>query len=93
MGFGLLRGGITALGLAFVALGCLDGAPRHNPLDPFSEEYEEVGVVEGRVTSYYAPFGGIDVASLGVVYTLLAGAGSGQYVAVRRTMQWVHAGS
>ncbi|MEZ4703500.1 MAG: hypothetical protein R2834_24430, partial [Rhodothermales bacterium] len=40
--------------------GCLDGAPRSNPLDPFGEGFENVGAIEGSITGFYAPFDGLE---------------------------------
>ena len=49
----------AALVLAAPALaGCLDGAPRDNPLDPLSESYRDAGTAAGRVTGIYPPFEG-----------------------------------
>ena len=38
--------------------GCLDDAPRDNPLDPLSGEFRDEGGVAGRVTGIYPPFEG-----------------------------------
>ncbi|WP_412070342.1 carboxypeptidase-like regulatory domain-containing protein [Rubrivirga sp. IMCC43871] len=40
--------------LGVVLWGCLDGAPHENPLDPLSERFRNVGVIEGRATGVYA---------------------------------------
>ncbi|ARA91745.1 hypothetical protein AWN76_000235 [Rhodothermaceae bacterium RA] len=60
---GWMRRGLAVLllgaGLAGATAGCLQEAPRGNPLDPLSPDFEDVGGLEGRVTTVYPPFGGL----------------------------------
>ena len=54
---------VVLIGLA-VAAGCLQEAPRGNPLDPESDNYRDVGSVAGQVVRFYpphAPIEGVDV--------------------------------
>lgn len=47
-----------------VAAGCMQDAPRDNPLDPLSDDFEDVGGLQGQVTTYYVPFDGIAEAEV-----------------------------
>lgn len=49
-GYPLLLGGI------FLNLCCLDDAERNNPLDPKSNDFENVGRVAGQTLTFYSPF-------------------------------------
>jgi len=45
--------------LVFLA-GCFGDAERGNPLDPLSGNFDDAGAVAGTVTSFFAPFEGIE---------------------------------
>ena len=51
---------LFVIALALTGLGCLDDAPRDNPLDPFSDGFRDEGRIAGRVEGLYPPFDGID---------------------------------
>ena len=55
----LALAGTVVVGLVF-ATGCLEDAGHGNPLDPMSENFEEVGTLNGHVTSFYAPYQNLD---------------------------------
>ncbi len=48
------------VGLAVVLAGCIGDAERGNPLDPLSDNFENSGAVAGTVTTFFAPFEGIE---------------------------------
>ncbi|MEX1055564.1 MAG: carboxypeptidase-like regulatory domain-containing protein, partial [Rhodothermales bacterium] len=50
-------GGLHSLLAAVLlsSIGCLSDAERSNPLDPLSEDFENVGIFEGLTTRFYPP--------------------------------------
>lgn len=56
---------ITAfLLLAFGLSACLGEAEHSNPLDPNSDEFQEVGRIEGVTTRFYPPFAAVESAEV-----------------------------
>ncbi|NNF58118.1 MAG: carboxypeptidase regulatory-like domain-containing protein [Rhodothermaceae bacterium] len=50
--------------LSLLLAGCLGEAERGNPLDPLSDNFQNVGAVFGTVTTFYAPFDGLPGAQV-----------------------------
>jgi hypothetical protein len=62
-----LGGLIVVLAVLLGGPGCLDNAPRDNPLDPLSGAYRDEGAVAGRVTRFYSPYPGLAGARVRLV--------------------------
>ena len=47
-----------------LAWGCFEGAPHSNPLDPRSDNFEDIGAITGSVTGFYPPFQGLEAVEI-----------------------------
>lgn len=55
---------ITGLLVTIVLSACLGEAEHSNPLDPRSDEFEEVGEIVGTTTRFYPPFAAVENAEV-----------------------------